>query len=365
MTITFSMRRMRYILPCAALAVAADAMQAQSTSQPGTRRFVADSFWVRQWMRGGSKEPDLFTQPRHVVSSAGMATVLDVGTREVFAFDLVTGKSRFTLAAKGAGPGEFQRPARIAATPTGFLVLDHGTSRLTAFDGAGRAQWDTPLKTAVGTEGICVRENLQILTKTEGAVNALLMLDTAGKAVGRYSLDASANPTASLEWSGTVAGPDARGNCIVARRYGSEWFVVSPAGDVRRYVYVVRARAPRVDMKEKVTGTVKISPTIEEDTNERFQKIETDVSIYDAMVRADTLIVRASGPGTDEMRLLDYYHIPSGRYLHSRRLPGLTNGVTIGADGQFLAIIMGDETSALYALRTSNQPALKSKLKAP
>ncbi len=365
MAITLPMHHARYIVFAVVLAAAASEMNAQQPAQPGTRRFVADSFWVRQWMRGGTKEPDLLTQPRAVVSSAGIAAVLDQGTREVFVFDLATGKSRVTMAARGAGPGEFQRPARIAATPTGFVLLDHGTSRLTAFGGSGSAEWDTPLKSAYGNEGMCVRSNLEILLKTEGAVNALLMLDTAGKTLGRLSLDASASPQAGLEWAGEVAGPDARGNCIVARRYGSEWFVVSPTGDIRRYPYVVRSRAPRVDTKEKVTGTVNVSPKLRQEVRERLHKIETDPSIYDAMVRADTLIVRTDGPGRDDLMLLDYYHIPTGRYLRSRRLPGLTNAVTIGADGQFLAIIIGDESSALYALRTSNQPASKSKPKTP
>ena len=128
-----------------------NAASAQVAPRHDGRTFAADSFWIRKWLRGGSKEADLLTEPRQVIVAGNTVVVLDEGTREVFAFDIANGQTRLNMKALGEGPGEFRRPARIVQTATGFAVLDHATARLTAFDSLGRMQWDAPLVGAIGT----------------------------------------------------------------------------------------------------------------------------------------------------------------------------------------------------------------------
>lgn len=330
-------------------------LPAQPVPKKPTRTFAADSFWIRTWMRGGSKEEDLLTESRQVIAVGGLVLVLDEGTRELLGFDATTGRSRFSLKARGEGPGEFRRPARIAPTQSGFAVLDHATARITAFDTVGRMQWDAPVTSVFETEGLCLLPSGQILSKLEGAVGSILRSDSAGRAIGRSSLEAGADPKAGYGWSGIVTGPDAHGNCIVARRYGSEWYVVTPAGAVMKHQYVVHSAEAVVN--------VTVKPGEREGTRQmvrRSQTVESDPSVMDAMVLGDTLIVRAGGAGRDQLVLLDYYHIRSGRYLYSRRLPGITNAITVGSNGAFFALIIGQEYSTIYALRTSRTPPPKA-----
>ncbi len=330
---------------------------AQSRTRADGRRFAPDSFWVRKWFRGGSKEEDLLTEPRQIITTGGLVVVLDEGTREVHGFDAATGGARLHLTARGEGPGEFRQPRRIAPTRSGFAVLDHATARLTAFDSLGPMQWDAPMKSAMVIEGVCVLTSGQLWSKVDGAVGSLIRSDTSGRILGRVSLDARADSNAGFGWSGFVTGPDNADNCVFARRYGSEWFVVSPSGIVTRHSYIERMAEPRVD--------VTVKPGKKDGKLQNFQvtqKVESNSSASDAMLRGDTLIVRAGGATRDQFALLDYYSVATGRYLHSRRLPFIPNAITVGADGVFYATNIGNESAAVLALTTT---ATKPQPKAP
>lgn len=318
-----------------------------------TRRFVADSFWTRLWYRGAAKDPDLFTEPREVVVSGDVVVVLDMGLREVSAFDVRTGATRLQLAARGEGPGEFKRPAHLVRVHDGFAILDHVTSRLSAFDLRGRFTWDTPITNAGGAEGMCVRRDGHVIAKMPGARDAIVTFDSTGRTVSRQSLPWPDGGIRTAGLSAFVAGPDASGHCVLARRFGSEWLVVGATGTLARRPYVSRHPEATVDVK---TGAKKRIGN--EGTFTRTEFTSNDAGASGVMTVGDTMIVRGGPAEPDGYRLLDYHLLPSGRYLHSRRLPSVFIATAVGADGTFYGTTIGEESGALIAFRpTAVKPA--------
>ena len=326
------------------------------TTSSATRRFAADSFWVREWVRGNSKEPDLLTEPRHVVAAHGIVVVLDDGTREIAAFDALTGVSKFNLQAKGDGPGEFRRPSRIAVTPSGFAVVDQATSRVTAFDSLGRLQWNAPLLDAMSSNGICVLRKGLLISKTSGAIGSVLLSDTTGRLLSRRALDERGRKADEYAWTAHVTGPDAADHCVLARFYGANWYVVSANGPFTMHAYIEAGAEPVVNTKQAKKGKVGGKQIVEV-----TRTSDAVSSASDAMLLGDTLIVRATGSGRNAYRLLDYYAMTSGAYLYSRRLPLMPNTVTVGPNGTFYALGIGEESAGIWALK----PSLKRPPPAP
>ena len=313
-----------------------------------TRRFVADSFWTRAWYRGASKDPDLFTEPREVIVAGDLVVVLDMGLREISAFDVRTGATRLQLAARGEGPGEFKRPAHLVAVHDGFAVLDHVTSRLSAFDTHGRFTWDTPITNAGGAEGICVRRDGRVVAKMPGAQDAIVTFDSTGRTILRQSMPWPDGGIRTAGLSAFMAGPDANGNCVLARRFGSEWLVVGSSGTLARRSYVSRHPEAVVDVK---TGPKKRIGR--EGTFTRTEFTSNDAGTSGVMTIGDTAIVRGGPAERDGYRVLDYHLLPSGRYLHSRRLPTVFIATAVGADGTFFGTTIGEESGALIAFRAT------------
>ena len=329
---------------------------AVARAQPGVpssrvltaRRFVADSFWTRTWYRGGTKDPELFTEPRQVVTVNDLVVVLDVGLREVSGFDAKSGAQRFTLTARGEGPGEFRRPALLVSTENGFAVLDHATSRLTAFDATGRMTWDTPITGAAGIEGLCLAPAGRILAKHMGGLKSLISMDSSGRTSATRSLPWRDPGEKSLAMSGFLAGPDSRGNCVLARRFGSEWLLITPTGATTKRPYV--SAHPEATIVVKNTAKQRIG---NEGSFTRTQFNSVDAAVSNLMLRGDTAIMRGGPAERGGYQLLDYYSLPTGRYIHSRRLPTIFITTAIGADGAFYGTNIGEESGALVAFRPS------------
>jgi len=343
------------LLLCATLPAASTSAQTGSprTSERTPRRWAADSFWTRTWFRGAAKDPELFTEPRQVVVAGDLVVVLDLGLREVSAFDASTGATRLQLAARGEGPGEFRRPAQLAAALGGFAVLDHATSRLSVFDARGRFTWDTPILNAGGAEGLCVQRDGRIVVKHPGSKDALMTFDSTGRTISKRSLpwpDPGIKPAAM---SAFVAGPDALGNCMFARRFGSEWLLVRSDGKL--------ARLPYVSQHPEATVAVKTGPKKrigDEATFTRTEFTSNDAAVSSVMLLGDTMIVRGGPAERDGYRILDYYLLPSGRYVHSRRLPSVFIATAVAPGGAFFGTTINEESGALVAFRaTANKPA--------
>ncbi len=313
------------------------------------RRFAADSFWLRSWYRGGAEEQELLTEPRHMVVSNGIAVVFDPGIREVTGFDGKTGVTRFKLMAKGEGPGEFKRPGDLISNGSlGFAVIDHATARLTAFDSRGKLSWDSPLVGTFGIEALCIVNNSRIVIKRTGTIDAIATFDTTGRELGKRSLP-WADPGESTESArALLVGPDSRGNCIMARRYGSELLLIPASGAF--------IRIPLISQNPEATVVVKNGPKTRDGATETFvrkQFVSIDAAVSNIMLLGDTVIVRGSTSERNGLQLLDYYVLPSGKYAYSRKLPAVFLTVAIGEDGTFYGTVMDSETGGIFAFKPS------------
>lgn len=310
------------------------------------RKFAPDSFWVSVWTRGYTREPDLLVEPRGMAITPGALVVLDEGTREVLSFDLRTGATRARLVARrGSGPGEFRRPFAVVTVPGGFAVSDQGNSRLSAFTSSGRLMWDMHLPNPV-IEAICVDQQMRVVFHTKG--RTVESRDTTGRLRATRQLPWTTSPNESLTDAVVVSGPTQAGSCVMARAFGSQWAVVPSVGRIRAHPFIEPGRAPRVATAKRDLGQVDDAPV-----TERLEKTESTTMAQNAMVYGDTLIVRFGGNTAARIRLLDYYHIPTGRYLYSRKLQSPFVTMTIGPDGTFYGAHIRNEDAGVIAFRPS------------
>lgn len=333
-----------------------------SPPAPDRRRFRADSFLIREWLRGGTKEPERFVEPRQLVVAGEQLIVLDMGTREVSALDAKTGAARFSLAARGEGPGEFKRPALLLARGAEFGVIDQATARLTMFSGRGTYVGDTPMTDAGMLEGGCLLSAGRVLTKVAGTDNALRLVDSTGSVRLQRSLPSSSNAQdhSALMASADVAGPLANGACAIVPRYGAVWYSIVPGGMPVPHPYVEAgvSSLPRAESK-----------TLEKDWRSETRTV-TEISNIPPIARGaltigDTLIVQAGATKRFPFLLLDYYHLPSGRYVYSRRMFASFSALTIGPDGWFYGALIGDENAAVLAFTPATRLPGKGPAGAP
>jgi hypothetical protein len=333
---------------------------AQTSKNPaaGARTFHADSFWVRTWTRGGSAEDDLVIEPRAIVATTRTVSVLDLGSREIVAFDYATGKTLFTKRATGSGPGEFKRPVMLFGASSSFGVLDLETARLSMYSDRGALIWDTPIADAFDVEGGCVRAGAALLLKTSGTTNALRVVDSSGRITRRLSLPraGSPRPATSFATSARVVGPLAQDRCAIVPIFGSAWYSVDAVGTLRAHRYVDAGADADITVSTKV---------LESQGRDEVRK-ETQVSkvvpvANGAVGRGDTVIVSVDPTPRRPYPVLDYYLLPQGRYLYSRKLPTFFAALAMGPDGTLFGTTIGTEYSQVIAFKPSRTPSAPRK----
>ena len=238
--------------------VTAISVHAQRT--PVIRRFHADSFYTRQWVRGGSKEPDLLVEPRALAVTEHAVIVLDPGTREVHGFDLKSGAKRFVLKATGEGPGEFKRPMHIAASAHLVGVLDAATSRFTVYSDSGRFLWTTQVPDGPVVETMCLLPRGVLRVKYLGAIRAIATIDSSGKTLSRTSLPVATalGKAPSFANSAYIADGCAGETMAVAPFFGDSWYSITANGASRRFPYVeAGAEAVVVTKQRRLERTAK------------------------------------------------------------------------------------------------------------
>lgn len=327
---------------------------ATSVHAQGRRVWAADSFWTRTWVRGGTSEAELLVEPRHLAVAGANIVVLDMGTREVLGFSLANGRTVFHHRATGEGPGEFRRPGLLAPSPDGFLLLDHATSRLSRFDSNGRYRASTPVSNGFAVESVCANDSGTILLKLMGARDALHTLLPDGKRVDVRSLPWPGRGAESILSSGVLAGAGASAMCALLPRYGSEWLVVPRSGASAVHRYVRAHRGAEVRTSEQV-----LERSIGGKRVEQTQLVDGEPAIVEAFAVGDTVIVRDGGDRAAGYRILDYYLLPSGRYLHSRRIPPGFTRLAAAGGGTFVGAHLGEELSSLVALSATAAPPPK------
>ena len=328
------------------------AMSVHAQRTPVIRRFHADSFYTRQWVRGGSKEPDLLVEPRALAVTEHAVIVLDPGTREVHGFDLKSGAKRFVLKATGEGPGEFKRPMHIAASAHLVGVLDAATSRFTVYSDSGRFLWTTQVPDGPVVETMCLLPRGVLRVKYLGAIRAIATIDSSGKTLSRTSLPVATalGKAPSFANSAYIADGCAGETMAVAPFFGDSWYSITANGASRRFPYVeAGAEAVVVTKQRRLERTAKHVTT--------QTTMTTDVSpiARGAMQRGDTVMIEAGATKVSPHQLLDYYRASDGAYLYSRRLPFTPTAIAIAANGRIVASLIGIETSLVVALETTTR----------
>ncbi len=322
-----------------------------------TRTFAADSLWRRLWVVGIDSTADTFIEPRHVVAGRDLVTVLDVGTRELRGFDPKTGAARFVITSRGTGPGEFKRPALIATTPSGVVVLDHATSRLTAFTSSGKLAWDAQVQNVFAISGLCIPDGRRVLLKLQRRDSSIVEIDTSGRRLRTLHVawPIRLRDEAGFVHESRVAGPSIDGTCLIAPIFGKHWASVSTGAANTPSVHAYRE--PGADPIMKQSERV-LERSFSKIVVEQLETTDASPIASAIMVRRDTAIVYAAVTRTFSQRTLDYYHLPSGRYLYSRKLPFIVNALTIGDDGIFYGTLVGEKEQALIAMRPERLPTV-------
>lgn len=299
-------------------------------------------------MVGGDAAPDKLVEPRQLAYTRDALIVLDVGTREVHALDARTGIERFLLKATGQGPGEFKRPSMLAATPSGFAVLDQANARLTAFDRSGRSQWTAVIADVFAMEGLCVRPGNRIVTTLKRRDSSVVEYDSTGRRTAVRSIPWKELLLGGVgfAYSHMTSAASPNGTCLTAPLFGSEWAVIAASGDAR----VMRLLEPGAQPAVAVSNRV-LERTPLHEVRQQVQQSDTPQASRGVMIVGDTAIVYAAHTRTFPLQWLDYYLASTGEYLYSRKLPAIADAITIGTDGMMYVGVIGANSSAVLALK--------------
>jgi hypothetical protein len=235
-------------------------------------------------------------------------------------------------------------PVRLAAVGAQVIVLDAAHRRLATWDSTVR--WLSPpvsraphhlsarspvigtldahdaRLTIVARDGglrgrIALGRLPTVLASCPFADGGWLVLTTdVAHALTRVESDGRVSWQRTLPWPDVARRPAAlrqgvlhpwRGSCIVALAFGPGWAVVSPDGELPT---VMPLRDP-LSMRRAPTAPL----------------------LADATTHGDTLELLVAGTSPEAFRLLDRYHLVTGAYLGTVRLPGPVRSVTAVPDG--------------------------------
>ena len=200
---------------------------------------------------------------------------------------------------------------------------------------------------------MCAPTAAQLLAKRAGVKNALVLIDSTGKPLATYSVPMKLDSFATFPAAARLAGPTSDG-CALVPLFGGRWFAVGTKG-VTPF--------PRIDPGPEPTLKQADNKLLAREgkniTIARTEKVVESPVARGAMVRGDTLIVRAVATTPPHEEFYDYYHVPSGRYVHSRRPYDRGAAWAIGADGVFYATLITGSEARVWALTPTNTPPAK------
>ena len=332
-----------------------DAERQPPPPSPRPKRVWAhDSLWTRAWTTGADSHNDRFVEPRQLSITGNLLMVLDMGTREVTGLDVTSGRERFVMKARGRGPGEFQRPALLTSTPTGFAILDHATARLTAFRENGAVQWDAVVPAVFSVDGVCIIDEKQFFLKYPRGDSSFVQFDTSGRRLATQHIpwQQPFNEPPGFAFSASTRAAATRNTCVISPRFGGEWATIDTKRGARTFPLVSAGPPPKMQYSEKV-----LDRSLKTVTIEGLQQSDTPHATRGLIVRGDTAIVNAGNAKESEGRVLDYYLLETGRYIHSRMLPTSFAALAISEDGTFFGAVIGPHAQGIIALRPANTPA--------
>lgn len=318
------------------------------------RSAAAPGGWAVAWDSATDSTLAMLAEVRQVVVSGPVAVTLDEGAREVVGVDIATGRPRFRRQARGEGPGEFRRPALIVPTPTGVAVWDMATARLTAFTRQGTLAWDAPLPVGSDLLGLCVTPGPRIHAVLKRRDSSVVTFDTTGRRLAVRTVGWTSLPPnlPTFAYQGAIAGDGVTPRCALAPLFGREWATIPDQGPIARHPLVTAGPPPAV--KTTVVSRTRTGPRSFR-IRERQESTAPVVSGGITMLGDTVAIVAAEATGYAR-RVLDLYHLPTGRYVGSRVVPFVATGVALAPQGRHLMTYILDERVGVALLQHTPPP---------
>jgi hypothetical protein len=298
------------------------------------RRLVAgriDTLWTTKL------SDSALVSPAFLTTDGVQLYLSDPSARTVHAFDMTTGQARWTTRPDSGGT----RPRTITSRHDGGVAfLDDETGVVVAFDRAGREVSRVSSPDVTKADAVCALPDGGYLL---AGVN-----HTADFAV--VSNDGHVRRALPTPWSG-IHGPIAGSltlvpsgdGCVAALAYGRGFatYVDSSFRAPSRYVEYFEVPAVNVTVRRALDSTITTS------------QIDTHrIAAMDASADDSVLAVLFEGETDLRAHVVDFYHLPDGAYLASRRLARRPLAYALGG-GVAVALTRGPGSYQLTAWRES------------
>lgn len=317
----------------------------RSSSRPRAdgRRMIAYSADTL-WRRGGPVDDSLLLNPITLAADDDGVYVFDAGTMRVVALSRLDGGARWTFGRRGSGPGEFRQFAAMTARPQGgVLALDRASFRLTSLAASGSVLdgEQDDMREARPTSVCPMGRGSYVGASMASRLPLLVRLDSTGEAAPLLRVPWPAMDTLSvIARQSLVVSDQAGATCMLTPFYGRGFARVTEHGIAFSADYVEQVPPPTV--VERRDGRGQVSSIGRGSVR----------AVLDAAVTDSLLAILFEGRTADRGRVVDYYDVRDGRYLHSVRLDhrfdrlALAGGVTY-----LLSREHADDFPELLALR--------------
>lgn len=302
--------------------------------EPSTgRRFLATQ-WDTAWRTPGALMDTLLPNLSALGIAGDLVVATDATRPAIVALDLHTGRLRWQLSQRGAGPHDVADPIQVITLSSGVAVLDLGNRRLTHVDAQGVPHTFTSLASAGAQPNDACAYGSDFLSADPYRAT-LFRLNADGAAIDTLTLPWPDLATAGM-WSRQVMlRSDASGErCVLALMSGRGFAIGGPGMAWRLVPYVERFEVTGVgDRADEPPGNAPFFATL------------------DVAFSGDTVLVLFAGRTPDEYRVVDLYAGATGQYLHSLRLPIETSAIAVA--GEYLLARLRSDTTAttIVALR--------------
>jgi hypothetical protein len=301
------MRRVLLVL-CVATAGCGDDPYAGT----GTR-IIRDPTWAPTWTAGGTSKDTALLLPLALAADDEHVYVLDKGANRVVALRAADGSVAWFAGREGSGPGELKRPQGITRSPAGeVIVSDAGNGRLAVFGTDGRYRRAIAVRTPAYFDNVCALDDGSVLLRSLAPVEPVFQLDRDGAPLSTPALpwDDLNDRYRSVARQGWFARDPATGDCIYALRLGRGFTRYSAGRFGRAHAYVERYDVPATQVQRGPDGQF------------RGETVSDNVEAARGIgISGPHLLVAFWGTSHRQGRVLDYYDLQSGKYLHSEPLP--------------------------------------------
>lgn len=304
-------------------------------------RVMRESSWAPAWTAGGTSADTFLLQPLTLTADDEHVYVLDRGGSRVVALRATDGSVAWLAGREGSGPGELKRPQGITRSPRGeVIVSDAGNGRLAIFGTDGRFRRTVALSTPPYFDNLCALADGSVVVRSIGPVAPVFRVGRDGESLSTpplpwKDLNGRYRAVARQGWLANIPGTD---DCIYALRLGRGFTRLSNDRFGPAHPYVEAFDMPPTEVQRGPHGEFK---------GERVSgSIEAARGIG---VGGTQLMVAFWGQSERQGRVLDYYDLQSGEYLHSEPLPYFEGFAAAGDRAYILTSVGG--YPAVRALR--------------